>query len=139
MRIRWSGNVTHHGRQVELDDALILGVLQSVSPEAGFLGVDFHQLDQCIIAAGEFQVFDGLLVDVKHRGSGAELRRHVGNGCAVAQRQVGGAFTVEFEIGGDHLLRPQELGQRQHDVGRSDTRLRLAAQLNADDVRQAHP
>ena len=32
----------------------------------------------------------------------------------------------------------QELGQRQHDVGRGDARLPLAGQLDADDLRQAH-
>ncbi len=33
----------------------------------------------------------------------------------------------------------QEFGQRQHDIGRGDAFLRLACELDADDVRQAHP
>ena len=49
------------------------------------------------------------------------------------------AFAVELEVGRDDLLLAQEFGQRQHDVGGGDARLRLAGQLDADDVRQAHP
>ena len=139
MRVAWSGNVAYYGRQVELEYALVLGALQAVRPQSGGFGVGFHQLDLFIVTTGELQVFDGLLVDVEHRRGGAELRRHIGDSRAVAQRQVGGAFTVELQVGGHHFLRAQEFGQRQHDVRRSNALLRLAAQFHADDVRQAHP
>ena len=46
---------------------------------------------------------------------------------------------MEFEIGPDDLLLAQELGQSQHHVGRGDARLRLARQLDADDLGQTHP
>ena len=124
------------GRQVELQHPLVFGVLQAVGPEAGFLGVGLHQFDLLVLAAGELEVVQGLLVDVEQRGGGAIFRRHVGDGGTVAHGQRRGAFAVELQIGGDDPLLAQELGQRQHDIGGGDARLGFAGQFDADDIGQ---
>ncbi len=46
---------------------------------------------------------------------------------------------MELQVGADHLLLAQELGQGQHQVGGGEVRRQLAGQLDADDFRQAHP
>ena len=114
-------------------------VLQAVRPEPRHLRVGFNQLDLLGVAAGEPQVVEGLRIDEEHRRSGAVFGRHVGDGRAVAERQARSALTVKLEIGTDDLRLAQELGQREHDIGRRDARLPLARELHADDLRQAHP
>ncbi|MDT4827398.1 hypothetical protein FQZ97_607430 [compost metagenome] len=139
MRVGRAGQRAHHAGQVEAQHALVLGVLEAVGPQARGLGVGFHQGDLLVFTAGQAQIVDGLLVDGEHRGRGAVFGRHVRDGGAVAQRQAGGAFAVELQIGADHLFLAQELGQRQHDVGGGDAGLGAAGQFHADDVGQAHP
>jgi hypothetical protein len=76
-----------------------------------------------VAAAGQAQVVERLLVDEEHRRGGAVFGRHVGDGRAVAERQRRRAFAAELQIGADHFLIAQELGQCQHDVGGGDARL----------------
>ncbi len=139
MRIGRAGQGAHHGRQVKAQHALVFGGLEAVGPQAGGLGVGFHQRDLLVLAAGQPQVIDGLLVDGEHRGGGAVLRRHVRDGGAVAQRQAGGAFAVELQVGAHDFFLAQEFGQRQHHVGGGDAGAGAAGQFDADDVGQAHP
>ena len=133
------GHVAHDGRKVEPEHALVLGVPEAVGPQARFLRVGLHQLHLLVFAAGELEVVDRLPVDVEHRRGGAVFRGHVGDRGAVAEGERGGAFAVELEICADHLLLAQELGQREHDIGRGDAGARPARELHADDVRQSHP
>ena len=102
-------------------------------------GVKLDQPHLFVLTPRQAQVVDGHLVDGEHRGGGAELGRHVGDGRAVAQRQRGSAFSVELQVRTHHLFLAQELGQRQHGVGGSDAGLRFAREFHAHDVRQAHP
>ncbi len=139
MRVGRAGNIAHHRRQIELEHALVLGALQAIRPQPRFAGIQLDQLDELVVATGQLEVLDGLLVDVEHGRGGAVFGRHVGNRRPVAQRQVRSALAEELEVRRDDLLLAQKLGQRQHRVGRGDARLRLAAQLDADNVWQAHP
>ena len=41
---------------------------------------------------------------------------------------------MELEIGADHLGLAQELGEREHEVGGGDAGLRLARELDGDDI-----
>ena len=78
-------------------------------------------------------------VDVEHRGGGAVLRGHVGNGRTVTQGECRSPFAEELQPGADHLLLAQEFGERQHHIGGGDARLQLAGQFHAHAFRQAHP
>src|SRR5690606_32562949 len=112
-----SDYIAYDARQVEMQHALVFGARQAVGPQSGVLGVGLYQSDLLVLSTSEFQVVDGLLVNVEHRGRGAVLGRHVRNGRAVSQGQVRSAFAIELEIGGDHLFAAQELGQGQYQVG----------------------
>ena len=139
MRIRRPRDIAHDGRQVKRQHALVLRVDQAVGPQARFFGIQFDQFHQLIVAACQFQVLDGLRVDVEHGGRGAKFRRHIGNRGTVAQGQVRCSLAVEFQVGRDDLLLAQKFRQRQHRIRGRDARLRFARQLDADDVGQTHP
>ncbi len=102
-------------------------------------GIGFHQPDLFVITASQFQVINRLLINVKHRGSGAILGRHIGNRGAIAQRQAGRAFAVEFQVRRDHFLLTQKLGQGQDQVSSRNAGLQLPGQFNTDNVGQTHP
>ena len=138
MRVGRASHIAHHAGQIKLQHALVLRGFQRLSPQAGQLGVVFHQRHLLRLAAGELQVVDGLLVDVEHRRRGAVFRAHIGDGGAVANRQAVGAFAKELHIRANYALFAQKLSQRQHDVGGGDAGLALAGELDAHDIRQAH-
>mgnify|MGYP000741766236 CR=1 FL=1 len=96
VRVRGAGHVAHDGREIKRQHALVLGACQRVTPQAERLRVGLDQRHLLRLAAGEFQVIDGLAVDEEHGGRGAVFRGHIGNGGAVAQREGGGAFAVKL-------------------------------------------
>src|SRR5690606_27882044 len=91
-----------------------------------------------VFAASQAQVIQRLVVDKEHAGGGAIFRRHVGDGGTITNGQAVSAFTVEFEVGTDHALAAQKLGQCQDHISTGNARLQLAGQLDTDDVRQTH-
>ena len=121
-----------------MQHSLVFGGNHLIRPQTGGLGVVFHKGNLLRLAAGQFQVGDGLTVDVEHRRSRAVFRAHVGDGRAVADREAVRACAKKFDPGADHLFFAQELGQRQHDVGGRDAGLTLANQFDTNDVGQAH-
>ncbi len=129
---------TRHAGQVKAQDALVDNLLQVIGPEPGMLGVGLHQGYLLIVTAGQLEVVDGLVVDIEHRRRGTVLRGHVGDGCPISHRQRVGTFPEELQIGADHALAAQELGNCQHHVGASDTGLQLTRQLDTHDIGQAH-
>ena len=138
VRVGRAGHVALDLAQVELEHALVLGVLQVISPEAGSAGIVFDQRHLFGLAAGQLEVVDGLLVDIKHCRRGAVLRRHVRNCRAVADGQARGTVAEKLEPGGNHACLAQEFGQREHDIGGGDTGLALTVKPNADDIGQTH-
>src|SRR5690606_34408484 len=47
-------------------------------------------------------------------------------------------FAEEFQVGTDHTLLTQELGNGQNNIGGGNARLALASQLHTHDIRQTH-
>ena len=139
MRIGRAGHVAHHAGQVEAQHALVLRSGQVIGPQAGGARIVLHQRHLRFLAAGQAQVIDGLPVDIEHRGGGAVFGAHVGDGGAVTDGQCRRPLAEEFKIRTHHAFLAQELGQCQHHVGGGDARLWPAGQLDADDIRQAHP
>ncbi len=139
VRVRRAGHVAHHRRQVERERALVLRVRKLVGPQAGGLRIGLDQRDLLLLAAGQAQVVQRVLVDEEHRRGGAVFGRHVGDGRAIAQRERPRAFAAEFQIRADNFRLAQELREREHDVGGGDARLRSTGQLDADNLRQPHP
>ncbi len=137
----WVGRasqVTANAGHIELEDALVFGALQAVRPQAGGLGVVFHQRYLLVFSTGQLQIFQGVVVDKEHAGSGAIFRRHVGNGGAVAHGQAVGAFAEEFQVGANNTLAAQEFRDCQYQVGTVDARAQFAGEFHTDDVGQTH-
>ena len=142
MRVRRAGQRALDRADVEAQHAPVGHVVQRAAhagPQARRLGIGLDQAHLVLGAAGQAQVGQRLLVDREQRGGRAVLGRHVGDRRAVAQRQPGDAVAEAFEVGADDLLATQELGQRQHQVGGGDAGPAPPGELDADDLRQAHP
>ncbi len=126
-------------RKIELQDVGVIGGRRAVdAPQPLCLGIGLHQRNLRRIAAGEFQVANGLLVDGKDGAGGAEFRRHVRDGGPVGQRQAFEAIAEEFHEFIDDALLAQNLRDRQHQVGRGRARGQCAVELEADDLRYQH-
>ena len=100
------------------------------------VGVD--QLDRLGRAAGELEVAQRLGVDREDRAGRAELRRHVADRRPVGQPQRRQARAEELDELGDDAALAQHLGHGQDQVGRGGPLGQLAAELEADHLRQQH-
>ena len=107
-------------------------------PHALGLGVGLHLGDVLVAAAGEAQVVQGLFVDREDTAGGAVLRAHVGDGVAVAGRQVGDGRAEELDELLDHTTLAQHLGDGEHQIGGRRTFGELAGDAHADDFRHQH-
>ena len=85
-------------------------------------------------AAGELQVLDRLVVDREEAHRRAVLGRHVRDGGAVGQGERGEPRPEELDELPDDALLPEDLGDRQDEVGRGRARRELAGELEADDL-----
>ena len=86
--------------------------------------------------AGGEEVVDRLLVDWEEAHRCAVLRRHVGDGGPIRQRQLLRSLTVKLDELPDHLGQAQHLSDGQRQVGRGDTLAQRALEPNTDDVRR---
>ena len=139
MRIGGARHVAHHAREIESQCPFVLSVGQAVGPQPGVFCVGLDQLDLLIVPASKFQVFDGLLIDEEHRSGGSILRRHVRDRGPVSEGKGCCALATKLEVGTDHLFLAQKFGHCEHDIGCRDACSRSATELDANDVRQAHP
>ena len=112
--------------------------MRRVVPEALLLAVGLDESDLVVVAAGEAQVVQRLVVDREHRGGRAELGAHVADGGAVGQRHRADALTVELDELPDDAVLAQHLGDRQDQVGGGGARGQLAGELEADDLGDEH-
>ncbi len=79
-----------------------------------------------------------LLVDGENRAGGAELRRHIGDRCAVGQRQPFEAIAEEFDELVDHALLAQHFGHGENQIGGCRARRQRADEPEADDLGNQH-
>ena len=98
----------------------------------------FHQGNLFWRPTGQLQVVNGLLIDIKQPGRGAELRGHIGNSGPVADGQTGTARPKKLQPAGNHPSLAQKLGQGENDIGGRNTRLALSHQFDPDNIRQTH-
>ena len=100
--------------------------------------VGLDQLDLLAGAPRELQIAQCLRVEREDRARRAELRRHVADRRAVGQRQGRQPGPVELDELAHHPLVAQELGHRQHEIGRGRAVRQLAVQPEADHLRYQH-
>ena len=126
------------GRQVELEGLGELRLGRRVVPEAVLLGVGLDEGDLVVLAAGEAQVAQRLVVDREDRAGRAVLGAHVADRGAVGQRHRADAGAVELDELADHAVLAQHLGDREDEVGGGRAVGQLAVELEADDAGDEH-
>src|SRR2546427_5079945 len=128
-----------HVAEIELEHVGVLGGLVTVAaPQALLFGVGGHQIEALARAPGQLQVTERLLVDREDAAGAAVFRRHVSDRRAVGEWQVGETVAEELDEFVDDPLLAQYLRDREHEVGRSGTRLQASVQAEADDLRNQH-
>ncbi len=109
-----------------------------IVPEALHLGVGLDEVELLLGATGEGQVVDRQLVDREDRARRAVLRGHVADGGAGLERERRHAGTVGLDELADDAVLAQQLGDREHDVGRGHALARRAGETKSDDRRDQH-
>ena len=85
--------------------------------------------------SGGAQVINCLLIDREVTHGCAVLRRHVGDGGAVSQRQFFSARTIKFNKLAHYLRRTQHLGDCQRKIRSRNTLGQLSGEMHAHDIR----
>ncbi len=126
-------------RQVEFNDIGVIGRRRAIdAPQSLRLGVGFDQRNLIRRAAGELEVANGFLIDGEDRAGRTELRRHIGDGRPVGERQSLEAVAEELHEFIHDALLAKDLGDRQHEVGRRGARGQAARELEPDHLRDQH-
>ena len=99
-----AGHAGHDRGQVQLEGLVELRRGAGIAPQALLLGVGLDE-GHAIVAAGQAQVGQRLVVDGEDAGGGAVLGRHVGDRGAVGQGQRGQPVAVELHELADHAVR----------------------------------
>jgi hypothetical protein len=107
-------------------------------PEAVLLGVGLDDLDLLVLAAGEPQIPQRLLVDREDRTCRPVLGAHVADRGAIGERHRGDAGAVELDELTDDAVLAKHLGDGQDEVGGGGTVRELTVELEPDDAGDQH-
>ncbi len=126
-------------REIELHDVGVVGGLCAVHPPhpLGFR-IRFDQRNLLRGPARELEIADRFLIDRKDGAGRAEFRRHVGDGCAIGERQSLQAVAEELDEFIDDSFFAQYLGHGEHEVGGGRARRQAAGELEADHLGNEH-
>ncbi len=102
------------------------------------LGVGGDQRDLRCRPAGIREIFQRVVVDREEAAGRTVFRRHVADGGAVRDREVGEARAKIFHELAYHAAFAQHLRDGEHEVGRGHALLELAGQPHADDLGEQH-
>ena len=128
----------HDLGNVEMQRVAIDRRIVGPAPHAVLPGIGLDQRDARLVAPGLAQVAQRLGVDGEEAAGGAVLRRHVGDGGAVGQRQVVEPVAVEFHELVHHALLAQHLHHLEHEVGGGGALHQLAGEPEAHDLGDQH-
>jgi hypothetical protein len=138
LRAGGAGDRRLDGRQVEVERLGERRLGRRIVPQALLLGVGLDQRHLGIGATGEPQVAQSLVVDGEDGDGRAVLGRHVADGRPVLERHVGDAGPVELDEPTHHAVRPQDVGDREHQVGGRGALGQFAGQLEAHHLGDEH-
>ena len=113
-------------------------IIARIAPHAVGLRIGFHQCHAGLVPPRLAQIAQRFAVDREEAAGGAIFGGHIGDGCAVCQRQAVQPFAVEFHELADHALLAQHLDDLQHQVGGRGALNHRAGQLEADDFGDQH-
>ena len=124
---------------VEFEHVGVVGLRSTVvAPHALGLRIGLDERDLLLAATREFEIAQSLFIDREDAAGAAVFRRHVGDGGAIGERQVGQAVAKVFDELLDDAFLAQHLGDGEHEIGRRCAGLQLARELEADDLRNEH-
>ena len=109
-----------------------------IDPQPLFARIGLDQRDLVLLAAGEPQVVERLVVDPEEAAGRAVLGRHVGERRAVGEAQRAEAGAVIFDEAADHALGAQHLRGGEHQVGGGDALGEPAGQPEAHHLGDQH-
>ena len=125
--------------ETEFNRVGIDGVRSSVHMEQTLrTRVRIDQLHARLVAAREAQVIERHLIDREYRDRGAVLGTHVPKRGAVRDRQVLESLAEELHELADDAGLPQQLRNREHEIGRGRAFRQRAGQTDAQDLRDQH-
>ena len=134
-----TGQTRFERGDVQFEGGGELGVRRGVAAEQSlFLAIPFDPIHDLGRPAGALQVAHGFLVDGEEAHGGSVLRRHVGDGGPIGQRQVGQPGAVEFHELLDYAVAPEEFGHPEDEVGGGGADRQLSHQLHADHLGDQH-
>ena len=113
-------------------------MLVGLVPEHVLLAVRLDERDVLLGAVGQAQVRERHVVDREEPARRAVLRAHVAERCAVGERERRHARAEVLDELPDDADLAQDLGDRQHEVGRGRALRQLAREAEADDLRHEH-
>ena len=124
--------------EIELDDVRVGRMVRRVVPEQVLLAVRLDERDALRAAPGQREVVERDLVDREEAARRSVLGRHVPERRPVCERQGGNPLPEVLDELPDDARLAQDLGHRQHQVGRGRSLGERAAELEADDLRHEH-
>ena len=133
LRAARAGEAGRDAVEVELDERAERRRGIAVAAEEALLLVVRVDERHEVAAPGGAQVAQHLVVDREERGGRAVLGRHVGERRAVGQRERREAVAAELDEAADDAVAAQQLGQREHEVGRGHALAQRAGHAHADD------
>ena len=107
-------------------------------PEAVLLAVGLDESDAVVVAPGQAQVAERLVVDGEEPAGGAVLRGHVPDRCPVRERQPREAVAEVLDELPDDARLAQDLGHREYEVGCRCPLGKCPVEPEADDLGDEH-
>ena len=138
LRSTRTGQAGLHGTHVQVQAVGKRRLVARLAPQSLRLAIRLDPLHHRIRTAAEAQIPQSFLIHREETAGRTVLRRHVGNGRAIRQRQVGETITVEFNKLADYALAAQHLGNGQHQIGGGDALAQTAGQFETDHFRDQH-
>ena len=124
--------------EVELDHLGVVRLVLGLVPERVLLAVRLDEGEPLLVAAGQPQVLERLVVDREEAARRAVLGRHVPDRRPVGERQGGEPGPEVLDELPDDARLAKDLRHGQHEVGRGRSLRQRAAELEADDLRDQH-
>ena len=139
LRALGPGDARLHRAQIQLHDFRVHRLRRIFFVEQSLLAaVGFHQLDLLFGTPGHAQIGQRFRVHREDAAGCAVLRRHVGDGGPVGQRQGVQAGTKIFHEFPDDAGLAQNLGHGQHQVGGRGALAQFSAEAEAHHLRNQH-
>ena len=109
-----------------------------VVKESLLAAVSLNQSNLLRTAPAELQILQTFFVDGEDAAGRAVLRRHVGDGSAVGQRQIAQSGSEVLDKFSHDSMLAQHLGNRQNQIGSSRAFAQTPSKLHADNKRNQH-